>query len=558
MSAEELDALLGDPHDDANPVGHAALLAADERREMPADGERLLDAYGMNAEFVPAGYGGRLTRADRLADVQRTLWRRDPSLGLGHGFSSLLASVNVWTAGTPEQRKQAAAILLSGGRIAAAFHELDHGNDFAHADCSAARTDDGWLLTGRKEIVTNLRRADAMVLFARTSRAAGSRSHSQFLVTRDELPADRIHDLPRFPSSGMRGVQLGGLRFTDCPVPADALLGRPGEGMEIALRSYQLTRSVFPAVIVGPLDSALRLAVGYALDRRLYGGAAADLPYVRAVLARAQADLLAVDAFSAVVLRALHLAPESMGVYAPAAKYLTSRIVLDAFEDLRSVLGAQSYLREGRYAMFQKLARDIAPATFAHVSRAACQVTLLPQLPRLARRSWPAGQAADPSLFDLGGPLPPLDLGHLVPGVPPGDGVLGALAGIAGDTPAGTPAGRFANRLRDELGRLGERCAALSPKDTTIGASPAAFALADRYTVLLAAVAVLGVWHTGGDRHPAALLPGVLDRLCQRLGGPPVLTEAEREEAEQHLFDTAVRRYRESRLFDLSARHVPG
>lgn len=558
MSATELDALLGDPRDDTNPVGYAALLAADERQEMPADGERILDAYGMNAEFVPAAHGGRLTRADRLAEVQRTLWRRDPSLGLGHGFSSLLASVNIWTAGTLEQRKQAADILLTGGRIAAAFHELDHGNDFAHADCTATATGDGWLLTGRKEIVTNLRRADAMVLFARTSRAAGSRSHSQFFVTRDDLPADRHHDLPRFPSSGMRGVQLGGIRFDDCPIPAEARLGRPGEGMEIALRSYQLTRSVFPAVVAGPLDTALRLAVGHALERSLYGGVAADLPYVRTVLARAQADLLAIDAFSAVVLRALHLAPRTMGVYAPAAKYLTSRIVLDVFEDLRSVLGAQSYLREGPCAMFQKLARDIAPATFAHVSRAACQVTLLPQLPRLARRSWLSDPAADRSLFDLGGPLPPLDLGRLVPGAPAGDGVIGALAELADSAPADTPAARFARRLRDEVAHLRERCVALSPKDITIGASPAAYALADRYTVLLAAAAVLAVWHTGGDRHPQELLPGVLDRLCHRLGGTPVLTDTERVDAEQHLFDTAVRRHRESRLFDLSARHIPG
>lgn len=112
MSAEKLDALFGDLRDADNPVGYASILAADERHEMLAEGERLLDAYGMNAEFVPAAYGGRLVRADRLAEVQRVVWRHDPCLGLGYGFSSLLGSVNIWSAGTHEQRTKAAEILL--------------------------------------------------------------------------------------------------------------------------------------------------------------------------------------------------------------------------------------------------------------------------------------------------------------------------------------------------------------------------------------------------------------------------------------------------------------
>lgn len=556
MSAEKLDALFGNPRDADNPVGHAAILAADERHEMLAEGERLLDAYGMNAEIVPAAYGGRLVRADRLAEVQRAVWRRDPSLGVGYGFSSLLGSVNIWSAGTHEQRTKAAEILLGGGRIAVAFHELDHGNDFAHAECTAVPSGDGWLLTGRKEIVTNLRRAEAMVLFARTSEVAGSRSHSQFFVTRAELPADRVLDLPRFPSSGLNGVQLGGLRFSDCPIPGNAMLGRPGQGVENALRAFQLSRAVLPASVLGSLDTALRLALECVHERRLYGGFAADLPYVRAALARAFADLLAIDAFCGVGLRALHLAPEAT-LYAPAVKYLTSRILMDAFEDLRAVMGAQGYLREGSYAMFQKLVRDAAPATFSHISRSACLVLILPQLPRLARKSWLADPAADRQLFDLGADLPPLDFDRLAVGMPSGDGLVGVLAETAERESAGSPVGRFAVRFRDEVLARRDQCAALAPSDLTSGASPEAYAAADRYTVLLAAAAALAVWRSDDRQQEAALL-GILDRLSGRLGGAPVLTPDERASAEQALFDIAVERFQDRRLLDLSARRVSG
>jgi alkylation response protein AidB-like acyl-CoA dehydrogenase len=556
VNAEELDERLGDPWDAGNPVGHGAVLAADERQEMLAEGERLLDEAGLNAEFVPAEFGGRLTRADRLAELLRAVWRRDPCLGLGYGFSSLIASVNIWSSGTDHQRRTAAGLLLANRRIAAAFHELSHGNDFTHAECTARPTDKGWLLSGRKEVVTNLRRADAMVLFASTSEAVGSRGHSQFFVLRDDLPADRISDTPRFTSSGMRGVPLGGAEFADCPVPSAALLGRPGQGVEIALRSYQVTRSLIPAFMVGTLDTALRTVLACALDRRLYGGVVADIPYVRTVIARAFADLLAVDACSAVGLRALHLTPEAMSVQASSVKYLTSRILVDAVQDLRSVLGAHSYLRGGPYAIFQKLARDAAPATFAHASGAVCLVTILAQLPRLARRSWFTDPAAPETLFDLGGDLPPLRLDRLAAGLPRTDAVIGTLIEIADTGPGGDPVGRFAARFVRELRALHDECAALSPSDITIDASPAAFAVAHRYTVVRAAASALGVWR--GGRYPETALLGVLDRLDGRLGGTPVLTPAERESTERALFDAAVRRYRDRRLLDLTDRRVPG
>ncbi|MFG2822961.1 acyl-CoA dehydrogenase [Kitasatospora sp. NPDC048365] len=563
LAADRLDAALGDPWDEANPVGFTGILAADERQEMFAEGEARLDAFRMNAEFVPARHGGRLTQVDRLAAALRTLWRRDPCLGLGYGFSSFIASVNVWSAGDEEQQRTAAGLLLDNRKIASVYHELAHGNDFAHAEFSAApRAGGGWLLNGTKEVVTNFRRADALVLFARTDPARGSRSHSQFLVRKDGLPEGALEYLDRFPSSGMRGVQLGGGLFTDCPVPDDALLGTPGRGIETALKSFQLTRSVIPSMCVGPLDTALRSTLAAALERRLYGGAVADLPYVRSVLARSFADLLAVDAFCTVVIRALQVLPEETAVFASASKYLNSRLLLDAFEELRSVLGAQSYLRGGRYGIFQKMARDVAPATFGHASRSACLVTILPQLPRLARRSWFSDPGAPADLFDIGGELPDLDFDLLAAGSPRSDRLAGTLVEIADRLGGEGPIGRLAARFRAELSELRTECAAFAPQDLAIGASPAAYAAAGRYTVLLAAAASLGVWWHGRSAGEPLLgdseLVAVLDRLDRRLPGAPVLTPAERAEAEQSLYEQAVARFEQRRLFDLTARHIPG
>ncbi|AUG78207.1 Acyl-CoA dehydrogenase [Kitasatospora sp. MMS16-BH015] len=561
--ADLLDTLLGDPWDEANPVGYPEILASDERQEMFPAGERYLDTFGLNAEFVPVEHGGRFTQVDRLAEILRTVWRRDPCLGLGYGFSSFIASVNLWSAGTAEQQRAAAELLLSGRKIASVYHELAHGNDFSRAEFAGSRgPDGGWLLNGTKDVVTNFQRSAALVVFTRTDPARGSRSHSQFFVRKDGLPEGALEYLPRFPSSGMRGVQLGGGEFTDCPTPASSLLGAEGQGIETALRSFQLTRSILPSMCAGILDSGIRTALSCALDRRLYGDTVAALPYVRSVIARAFADLLAVDALSTVVLRALHLLPSETAVFASATKYLGSRMLIDAMDELRTVLGAQGFLREGRYAIFQKLHRDLAPAGFGHASRAACQVTILPQLPRLARRSWFTDASAPAALFRIGTALDPLDFTALAAGSPRSDGLSAALVEISEQCPPDTLVGRLAARFRAELAALREECGRLAPRDITIGASPQAYALAGRYTVVLAAAACLGVWWHGRDTARPPLdetsLAAALDRLVGRLDGPSVLTTAEREAVEEEMFRSAVRRLDDRRLFDLTARRIPG
>lgn len=143
----------------------------------------------------------------------------DPCFGLGHGASALMAAANVWTAGSPRQCADTAELLLANGKLACVYHELAHGNDITGHELTAVGSGDVLTVNGAKEVVANIEHADAMVVFARTDSAPGARAHCQPLLRRDQPPGDRVHDLPRFHTAGMRGVRLGGIRFTDCPVP---------------------------------------------------------------------------------------------------------------------------------------------------------------------------------------------------------------------------------------------------------------------------------------------------------------------------------------------------
>ncbi|TDD40127.1 acyl-CoA dehydrogenase [Actinomadura sp. KC06] len=549
----ELEALLGDPLDPANPLGHAAVLAADERGEILAAGEDALDAYGLNAEFVPRPLGGRFERADRLAETVRAVFRRDVTLGLGYGITNFVAAAPVWASGNPEQQAWLARLLLRNRRAAAAYTELPHGNDFTRNELTALPSARGFTVDGRKELVNNVGRADAVVLFARTDDGPGSRSHSHLLVDMTALPADRRTYLPRFPTVGVRGCLLGGVEFTDCPVPGDSLLGERGGAMETVLKAFQVTRAVLPGVVIGALDTQLRTATDFARHRVLYGGTVADLPNARATLVGAFVDLLICDALATVGARALHLRPAETSVLTAAVKFLVPKILREASYALSVLVGARSYLRDGPYAIFEKTMRDLPLVTFAHANAAVCQATIIPQLPRLAARSWLRADPPPDALFDTRAELPPLDFGGLAINARGADGLSAMLAVAAGD--ADPRVAEPGARLVAELDRLRRACLDLPARDRTALAGRAAFDLCERYIVLLGAAACVGVRrHATGFLAGPDWITGALARLEARLGRRARLPEGTEARLAAELFGRAD----DHLTFDLYARRLAG
>lgn len=486
----------GDPFESGNPFGFDPILAADEAETMFGPGEEKLAEFGLNEEFVPSWLGGRLHRLDDMVEIMRSVYRRDPCLGLGYGASSFIAGVNIWAAGSPQQQRFAASLLGSGQRIAAAYHELAHGNDMAGTLCRADLETGRFTLNGRKEVVTNLERCEAFVLFARTATQPGARSHSQLLIDKSWLDSGRFCYLPRYRTTGMRGVQLGGIEFLDCLLAESSLMGRPGYGLETALRSFQITRTTLVSMFCGVLDTGLRTALRHSTGRRLYGSPAIAMPHVRSVIAGAYADLLAADCFASVATRALHALPGETAIYAQAVKFFVSKILIDAMNDLSEVLGAHFFVRDGETAIFQKLLRDVQPAGFGHAARAACQVSLLSQLPLLARRGWTEPGVVPDEVFVAGSALPTLSFGNLA--LRAGrEGLSCALtSGLAASStaPLRPDVAEIAEYFASDHRTLAMRCLDLDIASLGISADPRAYDLAARYVRVLVASACFETW----------------------------------------------------------------
>jgi acyl-CoA dehydrogenase len=152
--------------------------------------------------------------------------------------------------------------------------------------CSATRDGDAWVVHGEKTWISNGGIADVYCLFARTGEAPGTRGISAFVVTPD-LPgfevAERLEVMAPHP--------LARLRFDGMRVPASNLLGVPGEGFKLAMRTLDIFRASVAAAALGFARRALDEALSHASSRRMFGHTLADLQLTQARLGEMAADI---------------------------------------------------------------------------------------------------------------------------------------------------------------------------------------------------------------------------------------------------------------------------
>ena len=209
--------------------------------------------------------------------------------GLGSGAISLAGSAVLKAKFLPR--------VARGSAIAAfALSEPESGSDVGGLATSARREGATYVLDGVKTWISSGGIADFYVLFARTGEGAGTRGLSAFVVdaATPGLSADeRIDVIAPHP--------MATLRLSGCQVPAERMLGSPGEGFKIAMRTLDVFRTSVGAAALGFARRALHEALGHARARRMFGQVLSDFQMTQAKLA----DMAtAVDAAALLVYRA--------------------------------------------------------------------------------------------------------------------------------------------------------------------------------------------------------------------------------------------------------------
>ncbi|MET8453974.1 acyl-CoA dehydrogenase [Streptomyces sp. NPDC005209] len=363
--ARRLESHLGDPHDPGSRMPYARVLEYDEREDYPYEFVNLLQHWGALDHSLPRAQGGKAGDVEIGFNLMRLIARRDPTTATAFIITSL-SFMPAWIAGTDEQKRALVDAIQRGTRYAWGLSERGHGSDLTANELTAEKTDGGYLLTGEKWLIGNGRVADGLSVHARTDPRGGPGGYSVFVLDKRRTPAGSVDELPRERMHGLRGLDMSGFRLDRVFVPDSALLGREGQGLEIALKTSQTARALISGIALSAVDTGLRVTLDFAEGRRVFGRTVSDIPYSRRQLVECFADLMVADAVSLGAVRALQVVPEQTSVWSSVVKYFVPTLLERTFAQLNVVLGARFYLRDHpHYAIHQKMLRDLPVANFA-------------------------------------------------------------------------------------------------------------------------------------------------------------------------------------------------
>ena len=536
---EALEAYLGHPDDETSIASYKKVMELDESERYPEELVQELLSFGLASYYVPKSLGGKLVSYEQLLSAARVLGRRGLSTAVT--LSTSVWSTIVWVGGSDEQKRRCAALTQSihGGQCLA-YSEEKHGADLIANDLLATEVENGYILNGNKWPINRAARSDIVMLLAKTADRRGARNLSIFMVEKSELDVATYSYLPKVKSLGLRGCDICGIDFHGAKIDKSALIGNKGEGLDIAIKALQITRTLCTGLSIGAVENGLRVVTDFALERNLYKGKLIDIPNARRVLSKVFANLLVSDALSTSLVRSIHFFPEQLSVLSAVGKYHVPNGADADMKKLASVQGARFFLREKhKEGIFQKSLRDGMVVGLFDGSSEVNLYSLSVQLHMLAKRqkklltSPPScSDSRYQSMFDLSVTVPPMEYSRLDLSNHAKDTLMESFPLIQDklqvDVIADSVDKELLSVLHSQYLRLRSLYTELIDKLCRTGEnrismqSPELFQLAREYCIYHAAVSTLQIWLH--NRNPAGA-PAFFDRPAWVVAGLSCLLE---------------------------------
>ncbi|MFC1845961.1 acyl-CoA dehydrogenase family protein [Chloroflexota bacterium] len=210
---------------------------------------------------------------------------------LGKGHYELASSVGaIALCGTPiiiagtEEQKQKYIPWLSGGEkvFCVAANEANAGSDGSAIETTATLEGDEWVINGTKTFIAAAGVADVIELFAQTDKSLGMKGQAIFIVE-TKTPGVFVNKIDHM--LGQRGASQANLRFVDCRIPKENMMGEMGKGLRLALSGITDMRWAIAAATVGMAQDCLDRCVSYVQTRKQFGKPIGSFQLIQSTLA---------------------------------------------------------------------------------------------------------------------------------------------------------------------------------------------------------------------------------------------------------------------------------
>lgn len=342
--------------------------AQDAKKAFPKEAWGAICDAGLSGVALPEEYGGAGLGMLDMALIVEALCAAGGGSTLAQLYmiNPIFGGVALSRFGTEQQKQVMLPALIRGElNFCMALTEPNAGTNSLEIRTFARADGDGWRLSGQKIWITGVTDAHKMLVVARTKKLdeIGRRTEgiSLFLVdvNREGLTHQSIEKL------GTHTLASSTVFFDDVRVEPDELIGTLHNGWYELLDVLNTERIVTTAGLVGTGNLAIRLAVDYTKDRRVFGDRpVASYQGVQFPLAQAHAELQCARLMN---LKAADLCDKGQpyGSEANVAKLIAAQAAATATERSMQAMGGMGYSKEYHV---ERLWRDARLFRFAPVS----------------------------------------------------------------------------------------------------------------------------------------------------------------------------------------------
>ncbi len=315
----------------------------DENHEWPAEAVKKLAELSLLAVAVPEDEGGAGLDNVCYALAMEEISRGCASTGVIMSVNNSLYCDPVKKFGTEEQKKSFLHHFARGEKLGCfGLTEPQAGSDAAAQETVAVKKGDRYIINGSKNWITNGPKADAIVLFTMTDKAAGHKGITAFLVPTD------IKGFRRMPPDKKMGICAAWsctMYFEDMEVPAENLLGKEGEGFKVAMSTLDGGRIGIAAQALGIARAAYEEAVAYSAERKSFGKAIREHQAIQFMIADMATEL---DAARMLVWRAAMMKDQGVrhSPESAMAKLYASEMSRRVTNTALQIFGGMGYSKE--------------------------------------------------------------------------------------------------------------------------------------------------------------------------------------------------------------------
>jgi acyl-CoA dehydrogenase family protein 9 len=326
----------------------------EEERWIGDDVIRELGDAGLCGLYVDERYGGQGLSQTGYARVFETFAQIDATLSIILGVHQSIGYKGISLFGSDEQKERYLPDLAAGRKLAGfALTEPEAGSDAYELRSRAVRQPDGsWVLNGEKRYIGNGSKGDVFTAFARAE-VDGKDRHIALIL---EQGMDGFEVGERYDTMGLRGNDLRRLYFNDVKVPAENVLGEPGEGFRIAMSILNNGRIGLGTGSVGAAKKLLDLTIDHVKERRQFGHPLADFELVQEKVGWMTSYLFGLESMAYLTCGLVDRGVEDYSLESAICKVAGTEFLWYAANRALQLRGGEGYMRTEPY---EKIMRDI-------------------------------------------------------------------------------------------------------------------------------------------------------------------------------------------------------